>query len=490
MDYIPASLTSKFDVSKAEKLSVNKKSNTCSQGQTQGHKGFILQEEEAIDMIKSSKSNENVIYPYLVANVWLSKSNSRFDRYIIDFDSLEIYQAQKYKEPYRLHRITYNVKKWSTGDFDNLISESELEDVREKVEEVIHDWMFSNPSEYITNYVTETPRRFGKLQSKSFLNLEYELMQALTHAVSAYREKDFSNFGEVMNELKIQSKTMETLLAHGEQSASIKDLLRAKTTIVSYILDKSMTEAKLQFYDMALEKIDEYLATRHLRLFEEKLVSKRGYDKNLWQDDKILAYQVIALLGRDLGFDPLTFRPLDPQIFDRKSSTGLFARHHLDIRRKFSVYLQDLLLTDSTQHREYDSHISLEDQKTLVKIIQDLIQNDGSGPNREITAKDIVNTFLNNFADPKKAKYYLENYWQSGNFQRNLKEFNIRKDKIINGDYEDFIKDKYNDAYTRFFKDAKGILNSLTELADYKGYRISRVFSIADINYLKRVFNI
>ncbi len=365
-----------------------------------------------------------------------------------------------------------------------------LEDVREKVEEVIHDWMFSNPSEYITNYVTETPRRFGKLQSKSFLNLEYELMQALTHAVSAYREKDFSNFGEVMNELKIQSKTMETLLAHGEQSASIKDLLKAKTTIVSYILDKSMTEAKLQFYDMALEKIDEYLATRHLRLFEEKLVSKRGYDKNLWQDDKILAYQVIALLGRDLGFDPLTFRPLDPQIFDRKSSTGLFARHHLDIRRKFSVYLQDLLLTDSTQHREYDSHISLEDQKTLVKIIQDLIQNDGSGPNREITAKDIVNTFLNNFADPKKAKYYLENYWQSGNFQKNLKDFNDRKDKIKNGEYEDFIKVEYKDAYTRFFKDAKGILNSLTELADYKGYKISRVFSIADINYLKRVFNI
>jgi len=35
-----------------------------------------------------------------------------------------------------------------------------------------------------------------------------------------------------------------------------------------------------------------------------------------------------------------------------------------------------------------------------------------------------------------------------------------------------------------------GILNSLTTLSDYKGYKVSRVFSIADINYLKRVFNV
>lgn len=101
LDYIPSSLTSKIDVSKAKRLSANKKSNTCSQGQTQGHKGFILKEEEAKKMIKSSKSNENVIFPYVVANVWLSKSNSRFDRYVIDFDSLEIYEAQEYKEPFK-----------------------------------------------------------------------------------------------------------------------------------------------------------------------------------------------------------------------------------------------------------------------------------------------------------------------------------------------------------------------------------------------------
>jgi len=331
---------------------------------------------------------------------------------------------------------------------------------------------------------------FIKLQSKSFLRLEYELMQALTHAVSAYNDRDSTPFSVVLDELHISTRSMETLLTSGDFSANVRDLLRAKTTIVSYILDRSMTEQKLQYYDRALNKIDEYLATRHLRLFEEKLVSKRGYDKKLWHDDKIMAYHVITLLCRDLGFDPLTFQPLDSQLFDRSPNTGLFARHHPDIRRKFSVYLQDLLLTNNVDHREYDSHIPLEDQQTLVRIIQSLIQNDGSGPNKEITAKDVVKTFLNNFGNPTTAKYYLENYWQSGNFQRNLKDFNDRKKMIKSGKYEDFIKDEYNVAYKRFFDDSMGILNSLTSLLDYKGYRLSRVFSIADIDYLKRVFSI
>jgi len=61
---------------------------------------------------------------------------------------------------------------------------------------------------------------------------------------------------------------------------------------------------------------------------------------------------------------------------------------------------------------------------------------------------------------------------------------------IKDGKYEEFIKNEYNDAYKRFFGNAMGILNSLTELSDFKGYRLSRVFSIADIFYLKRVFSI
>ncbi|MFW9881729.1 MAG: hypothetical protein ACFFG0_52360 [Candidatus Thorarchaeota archaeon] len=83
---------------------------------------------------------------------------------------------------------------------------------------------------------------------------------------------------------------MEALLSTGEQSATVPHLLKAKSTIVSYILDGSVTEQKLHFYDRAISKIDEYLATRHLRLYEERLVSRQGYDKKLWHDEKIMAF--------------------------------------------------------------------------------------------------------------------------------------------------------------------------------------------------------
>ncbi|KKK44675.1 MAG: hypothetical protein Lokiarch_16220, partial [Candidatus Lokiarchaeum sp. GC14_75] len=403
---------------------------------------------------------------------------------------LRLYGLNERPRHHRLHGITYNIQQWTTEDFDNSITESELEEVKNQAENVIYKWMFSNPSQYYKPYVTETPRRFGKLQSKSFLSLEYELMQALTHAVSAHNEKTFVGFGEVLDNLGIPTRSMEKILSSGDRSATVSHLLKAKSTIVSYILDGSMTEQKLLFYDNALEKIDEYLATRHLRLFEEKILSKTGYNKKLWGDDKIKAYHVITLLCRDLGFDPLSFRPLNPQIFDADSSTGVFARHHLDILRKFSIYLQDLLLTDNSQHNVYESYIPLEDQKILTKIMQDLIQNDGSGPNKEITANDIVKTFLNNFEDSKTARHYLENYWQSGDFRENLREFNQRREFIRNGKYEEFLLSKYNDAYRRFFNDAMGILNSLSSFSDIRGYRMSKVFSIADIAYLRRVFNI
>lgn len=157
-----------------------------------------------------------------------------------------------------------------------------------------------------------------------------------------------------------------------------------------------------------------------------------------------MAYHVISLLCRDLGFDPLTFQPLSPQLFDKDQNIGLFARHHLDISKKFSVYLHHLLLTDSNTHREYDIHVDLQDQEILVKIIQDLIHNDGSGPSKAITANDVEKTFLDNFGDPNKFKFYLDSYydWQSADFQDNLKVFNERRKMIKSGQYEDFIRDE------------------------------------------------
>ncbi len=98
---INSSLTKNFDVSKAIKIEVNKKSESGAQGQTHGHSGFILTEEEKMEMEKANKENLKVIYPYLIADVWLGKEKSKFDRYVIDFNSLNIYESQKYEKPFK-----------------------------------------------------------------------------------------------------------------------------------------------------------------------------------------------------------------------------------------------------------------------------------------------------------------------------------------------------------------------------------------------------
>ncbi|KKM79291.1 hypothetical protein LCGC14_1351410, partial [marine sediment metagenome] len=83
-------------------LRTNKKPKTCYQGQTQGHKGFILSKSEALKLFKANPDNKNVVHPFLGANQWLGDKKSLFDRYIIDFDKKELYQAQNYSKPFEL----------------------------------------------------------------------------------------------------------------------------------------------------------------------------------------------------------------------------------------------------------------------------------------------------------------------------------------------------------------------------------------------------
>ncbi len=96
VDRIPSSLSPLGDVTKAKKLKKNRNPKTCYQGQTHGHKGFLLSIREASKLIKANPYVKDVIFPFLGANQWLADSKSIFDRYVIDFKKLELFQAQKY----------------------------------------------------------------------------------------------------------------------------------------------------------------------------------------------------------------------------------------------------------------------------------------------------------------------------------------------------------------------------------------------------------
>ncbi|NEP81649.1 MAG: class I SAM-dependent DNA methyltransferase [Okeania sp. SIO3B3] len=101
LDYINSALSTGFDVTQAKKLKVNANSQSCYQGQTHGHEGFLLTTAEATEMIISSSKNSEVIFPYLTGDNLLSSIPPQPQRYVIDFYPREIDEAKKYKLPFQ-----------------------------------------------------------------------------------------------------------------------------------------------------------------------------------------------------------------------------------------------------------------------------------------------------------------------------------------------------------------------------------------------------
>ncbi|GAJ12755.1 unnamed protein product, partial [marine sediment metagenome] len=76
VENIPSSLSPFGDVTQAKNLKKNRKPKTCYQGQTHGHKGFVLSKSEAHKLLKANPDNEKVIFPFLGANQWLGETKS------------------------------------------------------------------------------------------------------------------------------------------------------------------------------------------------------------------------------------------------------------------------------------------------------------------------------------------------------------------------------------------------------------------------------
>jgi type II restriction/modification system DNA methylase subunit YeeA len=83
---INSALSAKIDVTGAKKLNINAQSGACYQGQTHGHKGFLLTVNQAAEFITQDEKNKEVILPYLTGENLLAKKPPLPQRYIIDLN--------------------------------------------------------------------------------------------------------------------------------------------------------------------------------------------------------------------------------------------------------------------------------------------------------------------------------------------------------------------------------------------------------------------
>ncbi|MBD3211009.1 MAG: hypothetical protein GF311_00235 [Candidatus Lokiarchaeota archaeon] len=191
-------------------------------------------------------------------------------------------------------------------------------------------------------------------------------------------------------------------------------------------------------------------------------------------------------MTRDLGFDPLTFQPIDDIVFD-KSENIKFARHHLDGKRFWSLFTGDLVLVDSSTHTIWGTS-SLSDQKILMEGFHELIEMKGSGIEGRITERDIRSVFGNSKI---KGKLITER-WINDNgvkFASFLEEFNIRREMIKEGRIKDFIESEYSRAYTRFYQKAAHLINTVESTFDLPIVSSQRVplrwlINFEDANFL------
>lgn len=286
---------------------------------------------------------------------------------------------------------------------------------------------------------------------------DLEIVERLFEAVAAFTGKSKISIRELGrmvgvglfqpstgHHFSIESfKTIVSYLEKLKKSDSGTFIPTIGTSSQQDFMNRLTLEQRQEKYAEALDTIRKYM-----RDFGKK------YSKN-WGTEHVTAYHIINLLKRNLGFEILSFTTLDKDSFV-KDSKNLFHRHHYrnDFFRKLSKYTKDLLLTDKKNHPKYESYSEAEIVEIL-KGFDKMMDMKGSGIDGAITKNDVINIFTKIFPgnewvltgkDGKTGWFSSEQ-----KFSDMLAEFNRRKNILQNEGLDEFIAQKYNTVYERFY---------------------------------------
>jgi hypothetical protein len=134
VDHIGAALSGRFDVTTAAALHVNSDSDTCDQGQTHGHAGFLLTSAEAATMARSSARVRDVLFPYLIADDFLSTVPPQPKRFVIDFGSRTVLEAKTFALPFdRLKELVLPERERKAAEEEGRNAEAQSDNARAHV---------------------------------------------------------------------------------------------------------------------------------------------------------------------------------------------------------------------------------------------------------------------------------------------------------------------------------------------------------------------
>ncbi len=106
LDRIPSSLSFAQDVTKAGPIKANEIGH-CYQGQTPGHKSFLIEPDSAKLLIVQKAAYDVVLKPYLIGDDLVGEVDSKPTRYAIDFNRLSLLEAKAYPDLFK--RVEFDV---------------------------------------------------------------------------------------------------------------------------------------------------------------------------------------------------------------------------------------------------------------------------------------------------------------------------------------------------------------------------------------------
>lgn len=97
VEYIGPSLSLGEDVTQARSLKANRAA-ACYQGQTHGHKAFLVKAVDAKSMLSTDKTSRlaKVLHPYLIANELVGMKVPKPQRYVVDFQGMSLLEAEEF----------------------------------------------------------------------------------------------------------------------------------------------------------------------------------------------------------------------------------------------------------------------------------------------------------------------------------------------------------------------------------------------------------
>jgi hypothetical protein len=373
--------------------------------------------------------------------------------------------------PSTLSWLKYSILSEDFNIFSNYISKLDDEIISSKKESmifIIDSWIKSNP--YNHNYFLPSLLGFKLLYGEDVDQMTYDLLYCIWYTFAVYTNNPKISFEQIKDFVQADSSFLLLMTKENSGRLILRPTLEVTMSKLQDLLNFENDDYRKNLYQNTILAIKAYIEIidekRGNLLLHKQRPTYQGLREIFSKDPHIRSYLLMNLISRNLGFDPLFFEDLDERLFDKDWSTGMYAIHHKDKVRWWSIYLRDLTVINARYHKLYDStHISTEDVNVLeegIKILKELgINRFKEGINDwQITVKDINNVFKilggGNQYRLIDGRSVLE-WWIDGStiasqiklekpFLERLRNFNDRIENLVesNLDYEVWLNNFYS----------------------------------------------